>query len=74
MLVSLASPPVHALTLIVAVLAAALLALLAAISAGLLARWDGATFPRALLQAGTAFGAALTLLCSLIALGVVTLT
>ncbi|MFF1918467.1 hypothetical protein ACFVYE_44555 [Streptomyces sp. NPDC058239] len=74
MSVSLASPPVHALALLVAVLTAALLALLAAISAGFLAYWDGASLPGALLHAGTVFGAALTLLCSLIALGVATLT
>ncbi len=72
--VSLASPPVHALTLLVAVLTAVLLALLAAISAGLLARWDGASVPAAALRAGTTFGATLALLCSLIALGVSMLT
>jgi hypothetical protein len=72
--VSLACQPVHVLTLLVALLTAALLALLAAISAGLLARWDGASLPSAMLRAGTAFGAALALLCTLIALGVAMLT
>ncbi|MGW6405434.1 hypothetical protein [Streptomyces sp. NPDC055134] len=66
--------PARTLTLITAVLTASLLALLAAISAGFLARWDGASLPGALLHAGTVFGTTLTLLCSLIALGVATLT
>ncbi|MFC5216609.1 hypothetical protein [Streptomyces coerulescens] len=74
MSVSPASPSVRALAVIAAVLTAALLALLAAICAGFLARWDGASLPGALRHAGTVFGATLTLLCSLIALGVATLT
>ncbi|MGN9796181.1 hypothetical protein ACTMTU_34535 [Streptomyces sp. OZ13] len=74
MSVALVSPPVYALTLLVAVLAAALLSLLIAVAAGLLARWDGASLPGALLRAGGVFGAAMTLLCGLIALGVAATT
>ncbi|MFI0813684.1 hypothetical protein [Streptomyces echinatus] len=66
------SQPVHALTLLVVILTAGLLALLAAVAAGLLARWDGESLPGALLRAGTTFGATLTVLCSVIALGVAT--
>ncbi|MEU6676608.1 hypothetical protein [Streptomyces sp. NPDC046925] len=71
---SLTTLPVCALTLLVVILSAILLALLAAISTGFLARWDGASLPGALLHASAAFGATLTLLCSLIALGIATLT
>ncbi|MEU6825457.1 hypothetical protein ABZ921_32985 [Streptomyces atriruber] len=51
-------------------LVAALLALLAAVGAGLLARMDGATLPAALLRAGVAFGGSLTLITALLALGI----
>ncbi|MFF8917434.1 hypothetical protein ACF08M_30035 [Streptomyces sp. NPDC015032] len=74
MSVALASPPVYALILLVAVLAAAFLSLLVAVVAGLLTRWDGASLPGSLLRAGTVFGAAMTLLCGLIALGVAATT
>ncbi|MFE0651132.1 hypothetical protein ACFVZH_21340 [Streptomyces sp. NPDC059534] len=74
MTIALVAPAVYALTLLVAVLAAALLSLLAAVGAGLLARWDGASPPGALLRAGAVFGAAMTLLCGLIALGVAATT
>ncbi|MFG2639582.1 hypothetical protein ACGFYP_01145 [Streptomyces sp. NPDC048370] len=74
MSVALFSPPVYALTLLAAVLAAALLSLLVAVGAGLLAHWDGASLPGALFRAGTVFGAAMTLLCGLIALGVAATT
>jgi len=69
MSVPLVSSPVYALILLVAVLAAALLSLLTAVIAGLLARWDGASLPGALLRAGAVFCAAMTLFCGLIALG-----
>jgi hypothetical protein len=57
-----------------AVLSAVLLALLAAVTAALLARWDGASVPASLLRAGIAFGGALTLLVTLLALVASTLT
>ncbi len=66
------SPSVYALTLLVVILTAGLLAFLAAVVAGLLARWDGASLPGTLLRAGTTFGATLTVFCSVIALGVAT--
>ncbi|MFG2723090.1 hypothetical protein ACGFW5_33050 [Streptomyces sp. NPDC048416] len=51
-------------------LVATLLALLAAVGAGLLARMDGATLPAALLRAGVAFGGTLTLITALLAMGI----
>ena len=74
MSLALVSPPVYALTLLASVLAAALLSLLIAVAAGLLARWDGTSLSGALLRAGTAFGAAMSLLCGLIALDVAATT
>lgn len=70
MFLAQASPPVYALTLLAAVLVSTLLSLLAAMAAGLLAHWDGTSLPGALLRGGAVFGAALTLCCGLIALGV----
>ncbi|WP_407562923.1 hypothetical protein [Streptomyces sp. 184] len=54
--------------LALALLAAGLLALLVAVGTGLLARWDGASPPAALLRAGAAFGATLTVATALLAL------
>jgi hypothetical protein len=69
------NPSPIALTLLaLVVLIAVLLALLTAVGAGLLARWDGASLPAALLRAGMAFGGALTLLTALLALGISALT
>lgn len=69
------SPSPTSLTLLaLALLAAVLLALLAAVTAGLLARWDGASLPAALLRAGVAFGGTITLLTALLALVISTLT
>lgn len=66
--------PIHLVLLALALFAAALLALLAAVTAALLARWDGASLPAALLRSGVAFGGTLTLLAALLALVVSTLT
>jgi len=66
--------PTHLALLTLALLAVFLLALLAAVTAGLLARWDGASTPAALLRAGIAFGGTLTLLIAVLALVVGTLT
>lgn len=60
--------------LALALLAAVLLALLAAVATGLLARADGASAPAALLRAGGAFGATLTVAAALLALVVGALT
>ncbi|AUH41441.1 hypothetical protein [Streptomyces sp. CMB-StM0423] len=60
--------------LALALLDAALLAVLAAIATGLLARTDGASIPAALLRAGAAFGATLTVAAALLALLVDALT
>jgi hypothetical protein len=60
--------------LALALLAAVLLSLLTAVGAGLLARWDGASAPAALLRAGAAFGATLTVATALLALVVRVLT
>ncbi|WP_405945420.1 hypothetical protein OG588_49415 [Streptomyces prunicolor] len=69
------SPSPTSLTLLaLTLLTAVLLALLAAVTAGLLARWDGASLPAALLRAGVAFGGTITLLIALLALVVSTLT
>ncbi|WP_172381877.1 hypothetical protein [Streptomyces sp. MNP-20] len=54
--------------LALSVVAAVLVAALAAVAAALLARWDGASVPAALLRAGAAFGATLTLATALLAL------
>jgi hypothetical protein len=56
--------------LALALFVSVLLALLAAVGAGLLARIDGASFPAAVQRAGVAFGGTLTLLAGLLALGV----
>ncbi|MFD5627931.1 hypothetical protein [Streptomyces sp. NPDC127072] len=66
--------PTNLALLTLALLVSFLLALLVAVTAGLLARWDGATPPAALLRAGIAFGGALTLLTAVVALvtGIVT--
>lgn len=69
----MAASPVHLVLLSLAVLCAALLALLTAVFAGLLARWDGASLPAALLRAGIAFGGTLTALTALLALAASTL-
>ncbi|MGW0656069.1 hypothetical protein ACWD4T_46265 [Streptomyces umbrinus] len=66
--------PTHLALLTLALLAVFLIALLAAVTAGLLARWDGASAPAALLRAGIAFGGALTLLIAVLALVAGTLT
>lgn len=69
------SPSPTSLTLLaLTLLAAVLLALLAAVTAGLLARWDGASLPAALLRAGVAFGGTITLITALLALVISTLT
>ncbi|GAA2650212.1 hypothetical protein GCM10010400_01490 [Streptomyces aculeolatus] len=68
-----ASPTILTI-LALALLAAALLALLAAVATGLLARADGASAPAALLRAGAAFGATLTVAAALLALVVGALT
>ncbi|MFF5001927.1 hypothetical protein ACFY3G_03785 [Streptomyces phaeochromogenes] len=60
--------PTHLALLTLALLAVFLLALLAAVTAGLLARWDSASTPAALLRAGIAFGGTLTLLIAVLAL------
>ncbi|WP_406353076.1 hypothetical protein [Streptomyces sp. NBC_00658] len=60
--------PTHLALLTLALLAAGLLALLAAVAAGLLVRWDGGSLPAALLRAGIAFGGTLTLLTAVVAL------
>ncbi|MFF4229758.1 hypothetical protein [Streptomyces sp. NPDC001820] len=65
--------PTHLALLTLALLAALLLALLAAVTAGLLAHWNGASIPAALLRAGVAFGGTLTLLTALLALAASTL-
>jgi hypothetical protein len=52
------------------VLVSVLLALLAAVGAGLLARVDGLSLPAALQRAGVAFGGTLTLLVGLLAVGI----
>ncbi|AZM50277.1 hypothetical protein DMB38_34875 [Streptomyces sp. WAC 06738] len=54
--------------LALALLVAGLLALLAGVATGVLARWDGASAPAALLRAGAAFGATLTVATALLAL------
>lgn len=55
-----------ALTLLVAVL----LALLAAVGAGLLTRMNGASTPTALLRAGVAFCSTLTVITAVLAVGI----
>lgn len=60
--------------LALALLDACLLALLAAVATGLLARADGASTSAALLRAGAAFGATLTVVTALLALVVGALT
>ncbi|MFI6338292.1 hypothetical protein [Streptomyces sp. NPDC050535] len=66
--------PTNLALLTLALLVSFLLALLVAVIAGLLARWDGATPPATLLRAGIAFGGTLTLLTAMVALvaGIVT--
>ncbi|MFF3401910.1 hypothetical protein ACFYW6_25780 [Streptomyces sp. NPDC002659] len=66
--------PTHLALLTLSLLAAFLLALLAAVTAGLLAHWNGASTPAALLRAGAAFGGTLTLLTALLALAASPLT
>ncbi|WP_329375575.1 hypothetical protein [Streptomyces sp. NBC_01483] len=65
-----AAPSAPALMLVSAILAAVLIALITAITAGFLAHWDGSSLPGALMRAGGAFAVALTVLCGIIALGV----
>lgn len=55
---------------ILTVFVSVLLALLAAVGAGLLARIDGLSLPAALQRAGVAFGGTLTLLVGLLAVGI----
>ncbi|MEV0439501.1 hypothetical protein AB0I84_26500 [Streptomyces spectabilis] len=62
------STPAPWALLALALAAAVLVALLAAVATALLARWDGASVPAALLRAGGAFGATLTLVTALLAL------
>ncbi|MFD5083410.1 hypothetical protein ACFWOG_12325 [Kitasatospora sp. NPDC058406] len=69
------SPTMTTLSLLaMALLAAVLLSALVAVGAGLLARMDGASLPAAVLRAGVAFGASLTLLITLFTLSTSALT
>ncbi|MFJ9631569.1 hypothetical protein ACIRU8_28050 [Streptomyces sp. NPDC101175] len=56
--------------IILVLLGMLIIALLAAGITGLLSRLDGATAPRALLQAGTAFSSTLLVLAAVLAVGV----
>ncbi|MCI3928779.1 hypothetical protein [Streptomyces sp. AN091965] len=62
------STPAPWALLALSVVAAVLVAVLAAVATALLARWDGASLPAALLRAGAAFGTTLTLATALLAL------